>query len=123
MRRREAAHPAQRRRSAFPTVTSVRVKDALDAVNDVVGQLAMAIRGASAIALIASVLVLAGALAAGHRAAALRCGGAEDAGRDARRGLLSAFALEYGTARARHGACSALLAGRPARPGSSSPAS
>ncbi len=33
-----------------------------------VGQLAMAIRGASAIALVASLLVLAGALAAGHRA-------------------------------------------------------
>ena len=49
-------------------VTSVRVKDALDAVNDVVSQLVMAIRGASSIALVASLLVLAGALAAGHRA-------------------------------------------------------
>ena len=52
----------------IPTVTSVRVKDALDALNDVVSQLVMAIRGASSIALIASLLVLAGALAAGHRA-------------------------------------------------------
>src|SRR5215212_8477367 len=50
---------------AFPAVTSLRVKDALEAFNDIVGQLAMAIRGASAIALVASLLVLAGALAAG----------------------------------------------------------
>ena len=52
----------------IPSVTSVRVKDALEAVNDVVAQLVTAIRGASAIALVASLLVLAGALAAGHRA-------------------------------------------------------
>ncbi|OLP42760.1 ABC transporter permease [Rhizobium oryziradicis] len=52
---------------AFPTITSVRVKDALDVVNDLVGQLATAIRAAAAIALISSVLVLSGALAAGNR--------------------------------------------------------
>ncbi len=54
--------------SEFPSITSVRVKDALDAVNDVMGQLAYAIRAASSIALIASILVLAGALAAGREA-------------------------------------------------------
>ncbi|HEV7249392.1 MAG TPA: ABC transporter permease [Shinella sp.] len=54
--------------NAFPTITSVRVKDALDVVNELVGQLATAIRAAAAVALIASVLVLAGALAAGNRA-------------------------------------------------------
>jgi len=53
---------------AFPAVTTVRVKDALDVVNRVVGQLATAIRVAAAVALIASILVLAGALAAGNRA-------------------------------------------------------
>ncbi len=53
--------------NAFPTVTAVRVKDAINQVNDLVSQLAWAIRGASSITLIASVLVLAGALAAGHR--------------------------------------------------------
>ncbi|MVA57965.1 ABC transporter permease [Agrobacterium vitis] len=52
---------------AFPTITSVRVKDALDMVNSLVGQLAVAIRAAAAIALISSVLVLSGALAAGNR--------------------------------------------------------
>ncbi|ASY64675.1 ABC transporter, permease protein, putative [Sinorhizobium sojae CCBAU 05684] len=54
--------------SAYPTITSVRVKDALDIVNALLGQLATAIRAAAAVALIASVLVLAGALAAGNRA-------------------------------------------------------
>ncbi len=53
---------------AFPAITSVRVKDALDAVNQFVAQLALATRGASGIALLASVLVLAGALAAGQQA-------------------------------------------------------
>jgi putative ABC transport system permease protein len=54
--------------NAYPTVTSVRVKDAIDIVDQLIGQLATAIRAAAAVALIASVLVLAGALAAGNRA-------------------------------------------------------
>ncbi|MDL2404073.1 ABC transporter permease [Rhizobium calliandrae] len=54
--------------NTYPTITSVRVKDALDVVNTLVGQLAAAIRAAASVALIASVLVLAGALAAGNRA-------------------------------------------------------
>ncbi|KPF45033.1 ABC transporter permease [Rhizobium sp. AAP43] len=52
----------------FPTITTVRVKDAIEVVDKLVGQLATAIRAAAAIALIASVLVLSGALAAGNRA-------------------------------------------------------
>ncbi len=52
---------------AFPTITSVRVREALDALNDIMGQLTLAIRSASAIALIASALVLAGAIATGQR--------------------------------------------------------
>lgn len=79
---------------AFPTVTSVRVKDALDVVNRLVGQLATAIRAAAAVALIASVLVLSGALAAGNRArvhdaVVLKMLGAT------RRTLIAAFSLEY----------------------------
>lgn len=53
---------------AYPAVTSIRVKDALDVVASLTGQLADAIRAAAAIALVTSVLVLAGALAAGNRA-------------------------------------------------------
>ena len=52
----------------FPTVTSVRVKDALEAAQKLVEQLAVAVRGAASLAVITSILVLAGALAAGERA-------------------------------------------------------
>jgi putative ABC transport system permease protein len=79
---------------AFPAVTTVRVKDALDVVNRIVGQLGTAIRAAAGVALIASVLVLAGALAAGNRArihdaVVLKTLGAT------RRTLITAFSLEY----------------------------
>jgi putative ABC transport system permease protein len=53
---------------AFPNVVSLRVKDALDAVKDIVDKLALAVRGSASIALIAATLVLGGALAAGQRA-------------------------------------------------------
>jgi len=79
---------------AFPAVTTVRVKDALDIVNRLVGQLGTAIRSAAGVALISSVLVLAGALAAGNRArvhdaVVLKTLGAT------RRTLILAFSLEY----------------------------
>lgn len=80
---------------AYPMVTSVRVKDALEAVNDVVSQLVLAIRGASSIALVASLLVLAGALAAGHRARLYDAVVLKTLGATRVR-LLSAYALEYG---------------------------
>ena len=64
----EAANVMRAVTSAYPAVTSVRVSEALDVVERIVGQLATAIRAAAAVALIASVLVLAGALAAGNRA-------------------------------------------------------
>ncbi|PKA40748.1 glycosyl transferase family 1 [Rhizobium sullae] len=54
--------------NTYPTITSVRVKDAIDIVNTLVAQLATAIRAAASVALISSILVLAGALAAGNRA-------------------------------------------------------
>ncbi len=52
----------------FPNVTAVRVRDALQAANDLVGKLVGAIRWASGIAILASLLVLAGAVAASQRA-------------------------------------------------------
>ncbi|KQP41873.1 ABC transporter permease [Methylobacterium sp. Leaf106] len=80
---------------AFPSVTSVRVKDALDTVNDIVGKLVLAIRAASGVAVVASLFVLAGAIAAGHRArlydaVVLKVLGAT------RGRLLLAYTLEYG---------------------------
>jgi putative ABC transport system permease protein len=79
---------------AFPTVSAVRVKDALDAIDHIVSNLVLALRGASAVALIAAALVLGGALAAGQRfriydAVVLRTLGAT------RVRLLAAYAVEY----------------------------
>jgi len=79
---------------AFPTVTSVRVREALETIGTVVTNLVLAIRGASAVTLISAILVLGGALAAGHRhrvydAVILKTLGAT------RVRLLGAYALEY----------------------------
>jgi putative ABC transport system permease protein len=79
---------------AFPTVSAVRVKDALDAVDALVGKLILALRGASAITLIAAAFVLGGALAASQRfriydAVVLKTFGAT------RAQLTTAYALEY----------------------------
>ncbi len=79
---------------AFPTVTTVRVREALETIGAVVSNLVLAIRGASAVTLISAVLVLGGALAAGHRhrvydAVILKTLGAT------RARLLGAYALEY----------------------------
>ena len=79
---------------AFPTVTTVRVREALETIGSVVTNLVLAIRGASAVTLISAILVLGGALAAGHRhrvydAVILKTLGAT------RARLLGAYALEY----------------------------
>ena len=79
---------------AFPSVTAVRVRDAIDAFAGIVTNLVLAIRGASALTLLVAVLVLGGALAAGHRhrvydAVILRTLGAT------RGRLILAYALEY----------------------------
>ncbi|MET0606171.1 MAG: FtsX-like permease family protein [Beijerinckiaceae bacterium] len=80
---------------AFPSVTSVRVRDALEAIDKLVRQLAVAIRGASAIAVISSLLVLAGAMAAGQRARQYDAVILKTLG--ATRGrLLKAFCIEFG---------------------------
>jgi len=80
--------------AAFPMVTTVRVKDALDAVGSIVSNLVLAIRGASVITLVAAALVLGGALAAGHRsrvydAVILKTLGAT------RLRLMTAYSIEY----------------------------
>ncbi|RTL54091.1 MAG: ABC transporter permease [Bradyrhizobiaceae bacterium] len=79
---------------AYPSVTSVRVRDALLSVGKVVTNLVLAIRGASSVTLIAALMVLGGALAAGHRhrvydAVILKTLGAT------RGRLVGAYVLEY----------------------------
>jgi len=98
---------------AFPMVTTVRVKEALEAVGSIIANLVLAIRGASALTLLVAALVLGGALAAGHRhkvydAVILKTLGAT------RLRLLSAYTIEYlllGTATAAFGVLSGSLAG------------
>ena len=79
---------------AFPTVSAIRVKDALDTIDHLVGNLVLGLRGASSVALIAAALVLGGALAAGQRfriydAVILKTLGAT------RLRLVLAYAVEY----------------------------
>jgi len=98
---------------AFPMVTAVRVKDALEAVGSLVANLVLAIRGASAITLVVAALVLVGALAAGHRhriydAVILKTLGAT------RIRLLTAYCIEYlviGAAAALFGVIGGSIAG------------
>ncbi|MEF3367705.1 FtsX-like permease family protein, partial [Methylocystis sp. 9N] len=52
----------------FPTIVSVRVKDALAAIDKIAGQLALAARAAAGLAIVTAVLALASALASGQRA-------------------------------------------------------
>jgi putative ABC transport system permease protein len=97
----------------YPMVTTVRVKDALDAIGSIIANLVLAIRGASALTLLVAALVLGGALAAGHRhrvydAVILKTLGAT------RLRLLGAYATEYlllGLATAVFGVLSGSLAG------------
>ncbi|MBL4758030.1 MAG: ABC transporter permease [Rhizobiales bacterium] len=80
--------------AAFPHVTVIRVKEAMEAANALLSQIMWAIRAVSSVTLIASILVLGGALAAGHRhrlydAVILKTFGAT------RNRLLLAFGLEF----------------------------
>ncbi len=78
----------------FPTITTVGVRDALDVANDLLSQIATAIRAAAFIALASSVLVLGGALAASsqsriHDAVVFKTLGAT------RKMLVKAYIIEY----------------------------
>jgi putative ABC transport system permease protein len=98
--------------AAYPMVTTIRVKEALDAVGAIVGNLVLAIRAASLVTVLAAVIVLGGALAAGHHnrvydAVILKTLGAT------RPRLLAAYAFEYlllGTATALFGVAAGSLA-------------
>ncbi len=79
---------------AFPNVSAIRMKEALASVNRILGQIGVAVRSTAAIALVAGMLVLAGAVAAGHArrvydGVVLKVLGAS------RREVLSAYVLEY----------------------------
>ena len=80
---------------SFPNVTTVRIKDALEMVNDILRKIGTAVRATAGITLVAGTLVLAGAIAAGHRrrvydSVVLKVLGAT------RATVLRAFLIEYG---------------------------
>ena len=80
--------------AAYPSVTAVRVKDALQTVGDLLNKILAGVRGANVIALLTGMLVLAGALAAGlsarsYEAVVLKTYGAT------RGQLLAGFVIEY----------------------------
>jgi putative ABC transport system permease protein len=79
----------------FPMVASIRVKDALEAVDKIAGQLALAARVAAGVAVVTALLALGSAIAAGQRArqydaVVLKTLGAT------RPWLMTAYALEFG---------------------------
>ncbi|OFW82804.1 MAG: hypothetical protein A2018_00135 [Alphaproteobacteria bacterium GWF2_58_20] len=79
----------------FPMVTLIRVRDALDTARQILSDIALAVRMVAFLAIAAGTLVLAGAVAAGHRrrireAVILKVLGAT------RKDALLGFTLEYG---------------------------
>ncbi len=54
--------------TSFPNITAIRIKDVLTTVTSMIKNVALAVHATTAITLLAGVLVLAGALAAGQRA-------------------------------------------------------
>lgn len=89
----------------FPNVSAIRVKEVLGQVAELLSNIATAVRSTASVTVLAGTLVLAGAVAAGHRrriydAVVLKVLGAT------RRNVTSAFLLEYGLL----GAVTALLA-------------
>jgi len=78
----------------FPNVSAIRVRDALAAANRILDNIAIAVRAMAMVTLAAGILVLAGALAAGHRrriyeAVILKVLGGR------RREVLAAYLMEY----------------------------
>jgi len=78
----------------FPNISVIRMKEALETVDGMLRQLALAIQVTASVTLVAGLFVLAGALAAGHRqrlydAVILKTLGAS------RGQVLAAFSLEY----------------------------
>ena len=79
---------------AFPTVTAIRVRDAVDAFNKVFSKIMVAVRVAGGVTLLAGALVLAGALATAQRRRILDAVIFKALGATRRR-ILTAHALEY----------------------------
>jgi putative ABC transport system permease protein len=79
---------------AYPNVTIIRVKEALQAASGIIENIGLAVRGMSVVTLLAGILVLAGAMAAGHRARVYDAVVMKVLGATRLR-VLTAFMLEY----------------------------
>lgn len=80
--------------AAFPNVSTVRVRDVIETASALLGRIATAANGTAAITIVAGILVLVGAVAAGHRrrvydAVILKVLGAT------RRDVLKAYVVEF----------------------------
>lgn len=94
--------------AAAPNASAIRVREALETVNQIIAAAAKAVRAAAAITLVAGVLVLSGAIAAGRRrrvyeAVVLKVLGA------VRGDVLRAYLLEYGLMGAATGVIAAVV--------------
>ena len=94
--------------ASFPEVNVISVREQLEAATELFGRLALAVRGAAAVAALSGLLVLAGAIAARARArvreaAILKVLGAS------RAQILAAYTLEYGAVGAIAGAAGVAL--------------
>jgi len=93
---------------AFPGVNIISVREQLEAAAGLFDRLSLAIRGAAAVAGLAGLLVLAGAIAAGARARAKEAATLKVLGAE-RSQILTAYAVEYGAVGLIAGLAGALL--------------
>ena len=78
----------------YPNVTIIRVKEALETASGIIENIGLAVRAMSVVTLLAGILVLAGAMAAGHRARVYDAVVMKVLGATRLR-VLTAFMLEY----------------------------
>ena len=78
----------------FPNITIIRVKEALATMRDILNNLGLGIRAMSLVTMLAGILVLAGAMASGHRARVYDAVVMKVLGATRAR-IMLAFALEY----------------------------
>jgi len=78
----------------YPNITIIRVKEAIASMRDILNNLGLGIRAMSGVTMLAGILVLAGAMASGHRARVYDAVVMKVLGATRMR-IMLAFALEY----------------------------
>lgn len=79
---------------AFPNITAIRMKEVLETINGVLSEIGVAVRATALVTILAGILVLAGAMAAGQRARVYDAVIMKVLGA-VRRDVLKAYVLEY----------------------------